>query len=466
MTVKTSGRMLASVILAAMSGGCVGDDAPAQDADLVGTATFALMGVPADGTCVELTAAGNRTVKRAFDAPAGSSMVFPLGGLPVGSVTFTAVAFGSSCATRASMEPNWVSDASFTTTIAVSPPALVTLNLVRNGRASVSVTFDDDAAAPGDDGGASGGGASGGSPGDEAVALSFLQLDGIVGESTEKDLPGAFDLEDFQLAETTTVSTTGAVTGRAQWASTATMKFQKGAPDVYGAATTGRHLKDAVITVKKKKGDSKTIYYVVKLTNVLVSSVQSGGSGDVPDLTVGLSFASVEVTFRGGQNPDGTPMAMTTVNWDLRTSSGTSPSAYPFDFIVGGPAVAPVKAITAFHAPSEQTPTSATGGGTVASRPRFTDASIGLLVDADVLGYLAAAAGGRRAAMGSVEIDATDAGGSTPFGKYGFKNLLLHGVTLSGLGATVTFAATAYSWSTFGPDGKTTTFDTVTGKTS
>jgi hypothetical protein len=48
------------------------------------------------------------------------------------------------------------------------------------------------------------------------------------------------------------------------------------------------------------------------------------------------------------------------------------------------------------------------------------------------------------------------------FGKYGFQNVVLHGVSFSGLNAKIDFAASAYSWTTFGPMSVTTMFDVTT----
>jgi hypothetical protein len=104
-----------------------------------------------------------RTVTKNFDVAAGASTTLSLTGLPVGQVTFSAEAFGAACATATNGAadagpPTWVSSAAVTTSVAVSPPAAVTLAMVHNGSASVAVDFtSDDAAAPTPPGTADGG---------------------------------------------------------------------------------------------------------------------------------------------------------------------------------------------------------------------------------------------------------------------------------------------------------------------
>lgn len=465
--VKALGRMLMVVVVPAMLAGCLGDDAPGRDPELTGTASLALTGVPADGTCIVLEARGNRTVTRAIDAPAGSMMVVSLTGLPLGQVTFSASAFASTCANRGSTPATWLSDAAFTITIAVSPPATVTLNLVRNGRANVGVGFNDDAPTP--DGGAPSDGGAGG-PSAAAEPLMFLQLESLTGDSTEPGLVGSFDLSAFNLAmsSTTTASSGGGSgAGKATFTATAVTKYQKGVPFIYTTSATGKHLRTATVTVKKKKGDKKVDYYVVTLSDVLISLVSTGPATPdaIADVTLGFSFAAISIAFQN-QSPDGTPGPPTVFDWDLLRNAGSAPGTYPFDFILGGAPTAPAKAIKVFRAPSEQNSTTVGGGGSGVGKPVFSDAVVGLDVDVDVIKYLFAGTAGRRTAMGSVELDVAGPSGPTPFASYGFKEIFITGVTLSGPDAVVSFSSVLFSWSTFVPGGPTTTtmYDTRTGK--
>jgi type VI secretion system secreted protein Hcp len=298
----------------------------------------------------------------------------------------------------------------------------------------------------------------------------FLQLATITGDSIEPGLVGSFELSAFDLAMAATSSLStggGGGAGKATFRASAITRYQKGVPTIYTTSATGKHLQTATATVKKKKGDKKVDYYVVTLSDVLISSVSTGpatGDGKIPDVALTLDFSAVSIELRN-EKPDGTPAPSTLVEWDLKRNVGSGPGTYPFDFILGGAPTAPAKAITTFHAPSEAIAGSVSGGGGGAGKPIFSDAVLGLPVDGDVLRYLVAGAGGRHTPMGSVELDVAGPTGPTPFASYGFKEIVFTGVTLSGPDATVSFDSAAFSWTTYGPGGATTTmYDTRTGK--
>jgi hypothetical protein len=113
--------------------------------ELIGTASVAITSAPADGTCIQVQVTGYRTVTQSFDVAPGATTVLALDGLPLGTDTFTANAFGTACAMVNPMSvPNWVSVAPVTQTVAVSPPASIALVMERNGNASVSIDFPDE----------------------------------------------------------------------------------------------------------------------------------------------------------------------------------------------------------------------------------------------------------------------------------------------------------------------------------
>ncbi len=458
----TMGRFLQAALLPVMLASCAGEPVTgnagsANDDALVGRATFAITGVPADGTCLELKATGNRVVTRAFDATPGSSMVFELDGLPVGQVTFTALAFGATCATRAGMAPTWISDAPFTTTVATTPPALVTLNLVHDGSASVSVGFNDDATSPGTGGGATGGATgaagsgSGGSAGGSAGAspLVFMQVPGVQGESTVIGFETWFILDGFTFAATTPTSGgvgAGGGVGKSTATATAKLHYQKGAPGLYNLAVMGKTTSPIKLVVEKGGADPAVIWRA-SLVGAFISGIADDGAGALPTLTVTLTFTRVDLQFEGTLNPDGTRGAPTLVNWDFVKGTGSGAGNAPFSFVIGGPAMTPAVEISAFRAPSEMTATSQVGAGGGVGKPVFGDASVTLPIDANVMQYFLNEVTGRTIVAGTVQIDAPGAMGPTAFGTYGFNNVQLHSLTLSGTDATVAFGAAGFKWS-------------------
>jgi hypothetical protein len=142
----TANRLALAVILTASAHqlGCMSQpNAP------VGVVRVAITMVPADVSCISLTAVGSRTATQLFDVTPGSSSVLMMPGLPTGAVTFTALAFAGPCSMAGDISTaNWVSDP---VTLQVAAGMVVDVSLVmhRNGRARVGVDFQDDTMAQG-----------------------------------------------------------------------------------------------------------------------------------------------------------------------------------------------------------------------------------------------------------------------------------------------------------------------------
>jgi type VI protein secretion system component Hcp len=447
---------LGAIALAAATAGCLGaSPAGGGSADMTGTAEIALAGVPADGTCIQIVAAGNRTTTQNFNAAAGSTTMVQMKGLPLGQVTFTSSAFSGTCPPAGSAVANWVSDAAFITTIAVSPPALVTLNLVRNGSAVINVGFNDGpdggtassgGGAPPADGGSAGGGASG--------FRELMQVNGVTGEVTAQGFTNAFFLDSFTVdarTPSTLGSGSGAGTGKTTWTASATFQAQAGFTDLANDAATGKVLSQVVVG---RFSSSLGLVYKVTLTNALISSItadsHSGAAGKIEE-TVTFSFGTITIEIEGKPNPDGTIGAATVATFDLVRNTGPSPGTLtPLQFVFGGPATPPAEAVSAFIAPSETNTTSASSGsGSGAGKTTFGDASVTFPFDATALTLLSAQVAGAVDPSASVQFPAVGTPGGASVGTYGFSNVQFHETTVSDDNATIVFGAPSFSW-TFG----------------
>jgi type VI protein secretion system component Hcp len=415
-----------SLLLTGSVIGCTGlgpQNDPGVPNEPTGTAEIAITSAPADGTCVAITAQGSRTVSKKFDVAPGGSTVMALHGLPLGDVTFIAQAFGGTCdKVTSDSVPNWVTDAPVSAKVLVRPPVLVTLNLARNGSAVVSVDFDD-----GPDGSV-----TGGSPAPASGTLAFMSVSNIIGESNTPGFVGWFDIQDLQLSVQNASSTTGggAGSGKATWAASATLRAQKGSPELHLADAKGTVL-PSVQFAFEKSGQSPFAFFRATLTNAVVSAVQTSGSAiDLPTETVTFTFSQIGLE-SDEQNVDGTPGPVTSRSWDLLANKGTSTqvSAINLDLRVGGG--------------------SSTDAITVAS---VEDASFTQPFAPSVLDDFMLTASGRRVAALDIDVSIPDAaGGFSEFGSYGFSNVTIHSVKLAALKATVGFSATGSTW-TVGQD--------------
>lgn len=99
---------------------------------------------------------------------------------------------------------------------------------------------------------------------------------------------------------------------------TFTHHIDKASPVLMKACAIGEHLKDATITVRKA-GKGKQEFLVIKMTDVIVASVASGGVSDGAATAEGvaLQFAKVDLEYKP-QKPDGSLDAGVHFKYDIK----------------------------------------------------------------------------------------------------------------------------------------------------
>lgn len=109
-----------------------------------GEAMVTLTSIPSDVVCVRIFAANAaRDVAHDIDVKAGDTVSQALTGLPIGPVTFTANAYAVACTSvTKSTVPTWVSEEK-NVNLVPGKSSSITLTLLRNGRAKVTVEFED-----------------------------------------------------------------------------------------------------------------------------------------------------------------------------------------------------------------------------------------------------------------------------------------------------------------------------------
>jgi type VI secretion system secreted protein Hcp len=151
----------------------------------------------------------------------------------------------------------------------------------------------------------------------------FLKVDGVQGESEDAKHKGEIDVVSFSWGETNSSGLAGhgggAGAGKVAVQDFHIVKrFSKASPSLFLACASGKHLKSAVLTVRKaSKGQQEFLVY--KFTDVFVSSYQTGGSADDPERPidqVSFGFARIEVEYRP-QKPDGSLEAPIKAGWDV-----------------------------------------------------------------------------------------------------------------------------------------------------
>ena len=155
----------------------------------------------------------------------------------------------------------------------------------------------------------------------------FLKIDGIQGESKADKHKDEIDIKSFSWGETqsgTFAAGGGGGAGRVSMQDFYfTMSVNKASPALFLACAEGDHIKNATLTCRKA-GKEQQEFLKVTMSNVLISSFQTGGSeaGDVvPTDQISLNFAKIEVEYKE-QDGAGKLIGSTKKWFDLKSGKG------------------------------------------------------------------------------------------------------------------------------------------------
>jgi type VI secretion system secreted protein Hcp len=152
----------------------------------------------------------------------------------------------------------------------------------------------------------------------------FLKIDGIEGESADKAHPKEIELLSFSWG--VTQAGTGAHGGGGGGAGKASFndfvfvaRVSKASPKLFLTSAGGQHVKSVLLTCRRS-GGAQLEFLKIKLSDVLVSSYQVGGSSPEDPLDqVSLSFAKIEVEYTPSAK-SGKAEPPVRAGWDLKTN--------------------------------------------------------------------------------------------------------------------------------------------------
>jgi type VI secretion system secreted protein Hcp len=148
----------------------------------------------------------------------------------------------------------------------------------------------------------------------------FAKLGDIKGESIDDKHKDEIEVLSYSWGVNNSGSMahgTGGGEGKASFQDiTFAHKFDKASPVLMQACATGVHLKEATIT-HRKAGKGQLEFLVIKMNDVIVTSVQNGSSGDSLSENVSLAFAKVNVEYKP-QKADGSLDAGIHFKYDLK----------------------------------------------------------------------------------------------------------------------------------------------------
>lgn len=152
----------------------------------------------------------------------------------------------------------------------------------------------------------------------------YLKIDEIEGESKDDNHKNWIDVLSWSWGESNAGAHAMGGGGGAGKVSMQDFNFamtvNKATPKLMLACATGKHIKDATL-VARKAGGKQEMYLTITMTDVLVSSYQTGGStgGGLPMENVSLNFSKIEYEYRP-QKPDGSMDSPVKVGYDVKAN--------------------------------------------------------------------------------------------------------------------------------------------------
>lgn len=151
----------------------------------------------------------------------------------------------------------------------------------------------------------------------------FLKLAGVAGESQDKKHPDEIDVLAWSwgMSQSGTMHTLGGGgAGKVTVSDLSITKYvDKSSPVLMQYCSGGEQFKEGLLTVRKAGGKEPLEYLKIKMTEVIVTSYSTGGSGGQDMLTenVSLNFAEVDVEYQP-QKQDGSKLGgPVKYGWDI-----------------------------------------------------------------------------------------------------------------------------------------------------
>jgi len=159
-------------------------------------------------------------------------------------------------------------------------------------------------------------------PNADAAVDYFLKIEGIEGESKSEGHEKEIDVLSWSwgLAQACSpVAGGGGTTCKANFSDASFQKrLDKSSPKLFLAVASGQHIPTAELFGSNVAIKGENEFLIIKMTDVLITSYQIGGSsgGDIPTDSISLNYAKIEFSYRP-QKADGTLDSPVKAGWDI-----------------------------------------------------------------------------------------------------------------------------------------------------
>jgi type VI secretion system secreted protein Hcp len=160
-----------------------------------------------------------------------------------------------------------------------------------------------------------------------AAVDMFLKIDGVDGESKDKDHGNEMDILSLSWSSSLQSSSTARAGSASVDKFSVTKYIDKATPKLLESLASGKHIEDAKIIVRKA-GGNPVEYLKYTLRDIMVTSYSTGGSsgGDRPMEEVSFSYGKIEVEYTE-ITADGKAGKVTVQGWDTVKKQAYCPDA-------------------------------------------------------------------------------------------------------------------------------------------
>lgn len=151
----------------------------------------------------------------------------------------------------------------------------------------------------------------------------FLQVEGVTGECAEQGHEGWIDVQSYNQGLQSKSSASyggGAGVGSVAYQDLqVSCQMEKAIPNLMAGCADGKHYPKAKLHATKMGGDGKSWTYMeITLTDVLISSVNFGGSDNsIPLVSLSMSFSKIKTEY-WAQTSTGGKGSSTNAEWDQK----------------------------------------------------------------------------------------------------------------------------------------------------
>lgn len=157
---------------------------------------------------------------------------------------------------------------------------------------------------------------------------AFLEIDGIKGESTDKEYKDQIEVLSYawgvsQAASGTASSSGGASVARADFQDLSVVKELDSASTLINKACwSGKHIDKVTLRLCRAAGEKRVKYMEYKLENVIVSSVSvGGGGGGIPTESITFNYGKITTTYTKQARPGGGGAGELPAGWSLQENA-------------------------------------------------------------------------------------------------------------------------------------------------